>query len=95
VSAWVFIFLSISSLIFVVVFGSAFLASLLFDPNKRCSGCAERIPRKALNCYHCGAEQPQPIPTRFEPAKKFFWLVLVGFLGIAGSFLGLMAFPPG
>ena len=95
VSAWVFIFLFISSLVFVVVFGSAFLASLLFDPNKKYSRCSEWIPRKALKCSHCGSEQPQPIPRRFQPAKKFFLLFLVGFLGIAASVLWLMAFPPG
>ena len=94
-SAWVFIFLFISSLVFVAVFGSAFLASLLFEPNKKCSRCAEWIPRKALKCSHCGSEQPQPIPRRFQPAKKFFLLFLVGFLGIAASVLWLMAFPPG
>src|SRR6185369_11198150 len=64
-------------------------------PTKRCSHCAEWIPRKALKCSHCGSEQPQPIPRRFQPAKKFFLLFLVGFLGIAASVLWLMAFPPG
>ena len=84
-SAWVFIFLFISSLVFVVVFGSAFLASLLFEPNKKCSRCAEWIPRKALKCSHCGSEQPQPIPRAVPACQKVLFVVFSRIPGNCGQ----------